>query len=72
MFVDAPAIYLHRDPVDFRKAVNGLALIVDNKWSYRLLADKVEILYWDKTGFFLWYKRLEKERFKWPLKYPSL
>jgi transposase len=30
--------------------------------------DKFQVLYRDKTGFVLWYKRLEKDRFKWPTK----
>jgi len=28
--------------------------------------DKLKILYWEKNGFCLWYKSLQKERFKWP------
>jgi len=82
MFVDVPAIYLHRDPVDFRKAVNGLALIVEQQMALSPFSealfvfcnkagDKVKVLYWDKTGFCLWYKRLEKDTFKWPRKYPQ-
>ena len=31
MFVDPGAIYLHREPVDFRKSINGLALIVEQE-----------------------------------------
>ncbi|PMG53606.1 IS66 family insertion sequence element accessory protein TnpB, partial [Vibrio lentus] len=30
--------------------------------------DKIKVLSWDKTGFALWYKRLEKAKYKWPTK----
>lgn len=77
MFIKPDDVYLHCSPVDFRKSINGLALIVEqsmglNPYSDGLFLftnkgkDKLKILYWDKTGFALWYKRLEKERFKWP------
>jgi transposase len=29
MFQQLPSVYLHRAPVDFRKSINGLALIVE-------------------------------------------
>jgi len=75
-FNDLPTIYLHRLPVDFRKAVNGLSEIVEqellmNPFDECLYVfcnrnrDRLKILHWDKTGFVLWYKRLEKEKFKW-------
>lgn len=77
MFVDVSQIYLHRQPVDFRKSINGLTLLVEqhmelSPFSGALFVfcnrhrDKIKALYWDTTGFCLWYKRLEQERFKWP------
>ena len=79
MFVDVPKVFLHRDFVDFRKSINGLTGIVEyelarDAYTGALFVfcnkakDKLKILYWDKTGFALWYKRLEKDRFKWPTK----
>jgi transposase len=72
-------IYLHRDVVDFRKSINGLSVIVDEAMGLSPFEsgifvfcnrrrDKLKVLYWDKTGFALWYKRLEKDKFKWPHK----
>ena len=75
-WTDVP-IYVHRVPVDFRKSINGLLMIVQSDMALSPFAeslfvfgnasrDKIKILYWDKTGFCLWYKRLEKDKFKWP------
>ena len=70
-------IYLHRDPVDMRKSINGLSLIVLEEMEVAFKCErlfvfvsrcgkKLKFIYWDQTGFALWYKRLEKQRFKWP------
>lgn len=79
MCIDPSAIYLHRDFVDFRKAINGLAALVKdelNRDAYtgalflfcNKAKDKLKILYWDKTDFAFWQKCLEKQKFKWPSK----
>lgn len=82
IFVDVPDVFLHRDVVDFRKSINGLVGIVEDELEHDAYTgalfvfcnkarDKLKILYWDKTGFALWYKRLEKQKFKWPSKVSS-
>ena len=73
------AVYLHREAVDFRKSINGLSVIVEQQMNvspYRDAVfvfcnerrDKIKVLYWDQTGFCLWYKRLEQDKFQWPRK----
>jgi transposase len=70
-------VLLCRAPVDFRKSINGLSILVEealgqDPFSPQLFVfinrkhDKVKILYWERSGFVLWYKRLEKQRFPWP------
>jgi transposase len=77
MFAAPPRIYLHRQLVDFRKSINGLSVIVESELELPVMSgalfifcnrakDTLKILYWDKTGFALWYKRLKKDKFKWP------
>ena len=79
-FEGIPDVYLHREPVDFRKSINGLAVIVEQDMALspyqesvfvfcNKQRDKLKILCWDQSGFVLWYKRLEKAKFKWPRKH---
>ncbi len=69
MFVEPERIYLHRDAVDFRKSIDGLVAIVEGELERDAYTgalflfcnkakDKLKLVYWDKTGFALWYKRL--------------
>jgi len=33
--------------------------------------DKLKILTWERNGFIVWYKRLEVQKFKWPVREPG-
>jgi len=70
-------VYLHRDAVDGRKNINGLALLVEQDLGLDPFAaavyvfsnrrrNRVKLLLWDRTGFWLLMKRLEADRFIWP------
>jgi transposase len=76
---DLPEVYLCREPVDFRKGINGLAILVEQALGHDPFSEKlfvfcnrrrnrVKVLYWERSGFCLWQKRLEKARFHWPRK----
>jgi len=78
MLIEPEHIYLHVAPIDFRKSINGLHAIVEQEMTQGIYQassvfifcnkgrDKIKMIYGDKTGFALWYKRLEKDKFKWP------
>ena len=80
--VGVVAIYLCQDPVDFRLGINGLSVLVEatlifDPFSRNLFCfvnkrrTQYKVLYWQRTGFCLWLKRLEEERFKWPTHLPA-
>lgn len=76
-FDENAKIYLKPGITDMRKSINTLVPIVSREMElnpmeqgYFVFCNRtrhlIKILYWDKTGFALWYKRLEKNRFPWP------
>lgn len=70
-------VYLYAEPVDMRKSIDGLSLLVEQEMASSPMdnalfvfcnrgRDKIKLLCWEKNGFIVWYKRLEKQRFRWP------
>lgn len=70
-------VYLHREAIDFRVGLNGLAVLVEqvlgmNPFEQALFVfrnkrrGRVKILGWQRNGFWLLMKRLEQDRFIWP------
>lgn len=70
-------VWLYQDKIDMRKQIDGLGILVSSNMNknptngeiflfFSKRSDKIKILYWDKNGFCLWYKRLEKGSFKIP------
>ena len=71
------AIFVKPAAIDMRKQINGLAMIVTEAMEKDPLSGSLflfcnrerrilKALYWDRNGFCLWQKRLERDRFPWP------
>jgi transposase len=69
------SVYVAASAIDCRKAINGLAALIVEQFEmapndgsvyvfYNRAADRVKCLFWDKNGFVLYHKRLERGRFK--------
>ncbi len=70
-------IYIKCGKTDMRKQIFGLSTIVQEEMELNLFSNTLflfcnrdrkilKALYWDKNGFCLWQKRLEKDLFPWP------
>lgn len=70
-------VYICCGPTDMRKQINGLMTMVKENFfldpfSEALFVfcnrsrDRIKILEWDGDGFWLYFKRLERGRFRWP------
>lgn len=69
-------VYLSSNFTDLRKAIDGLSIIVETEFELDLFEpslfifcnkarNKIKILHFD-NGFWLYYRRLEQGKFKWP------
>lgn len=78
MLIPTPhRILVAREPIDFRKQIDGLAALVNIVLCEQALSgtlfvftnrrrDALKLLVWDRGGFVLIYKRLERGRFRLP------
>lgn len=68
-------LFVATQPVDGRKGIDSLTVIVREVFKQDPLGghlfvffskrcDRVRIVYWDRSGFALWMKRLERGRFR--------
>jgi transposase len=75
--VGSAKIWLVLGTTDMRKSIDSLAVLVGDQLERDVFSGHlfvfcnrgrtiVKILYWDRNGFCLWQKRLEKDRFVWP------
>lgn len=76
---DFPKVFLYREYADMRKQISGLSVVVQeimgmDPFERALFVfvnrrrDLMKVIYWDESGFAMWVKRLDQEKFPWPKK----
>ena len=70
-------LFVATQPIDGRKGVDSLMVLVRDVFKYDVFSghlfvfftkrcDRIRIVYWDRNGFAMWTKRLERGRFVLP------
>jgi len=70
--------FLYREATDMRKSFNGLSGLIKNELKADPLdgavyifinkrRNRIKLLVWDRTGFVIYYKRLEQGTFELPI-----
>lgn len=70
-------VYLALGSTDLRRSIDRLAALVSQSFQLDPFSpslfvfcnrrrDKLKILFWDHNRFWLYYRRLERGRFRWP------
>jgi transposase len=69
-------IYVYTESIDMRRSINGLVILLADVFEQNPQTgdlfiftnkqrNKLKALFWDKNGFVLYYKRIEKGRFQY-------
>jgi transposase len=76
--LEKASIYVKPGKTDLRKQINGLCVLVQEELKLDPFSGSLflfcngrrhllKILYWDLTGFCLWVKKLQRDKFPWPM-----
>ncbi len=77
LITNPAAIWLAVSPVDMRRGIDGLSMLVQQAWGHAPCSgsafvfrnrsgNRIKVVVWDGTGVWLCQRRLHKGRFIWP------